>query len=88
MTHSERERRRATIVQLIRYHRTYGHSAKSGARLDQLRSELSQYPIDGILPDLPGPLLACCGQWWPVESIPLTTPCCGRSYLEEITRCP
>ena len=85
MTRSEMDRRRATIAGLIHYYRTSGSSATSGVRLDQLRGELAEYPIGGILPDIPGPLLACCGQWWPVEPIPMTAPCCGRTYLEEST---
>lgn len=29
------------------------------------------------------PQLACCGEWHAVTQIPLTTPCCGKRYLEE-----
>src|SRR5215475_4632349 len=28
-------------------------------------------------------VLACCGQWWCIQTLPLYVPCCQRLYLQE-----
>jgi hypothetical protein len=31
-----------------------------------------------------GPTIACCGAFHPVTALPLTVPCCGRVYFQEV----
>jgi len=34
--------------------------------------------------EAPGvPLLACCGQWWPIQTLPMVCGQCGRAWLRE-----
>ena len=28
----------------------------------------------------------CCGQWYPVISVPMVAPCCGRQYMIVVRR--
>ena len=41
------------------------------------RAALTELPIGGVLPDIPGPLAAHCRGWHAVTALPLTLPCCG-----------
>jgi hypothetical protein len=39
---------------------------------------LERAPARGILPQIPGPLIACCGHWQAIPPVPCQLPCCGR----------
>lgn len=32
-----------------------------------------------------GPLVGCCGQWWPITTLPFHCPLCATMYFEEGT---
>ena len=42
----------------------------------------------GILPHVAGPLLACCGVWQKIQSLPMCCRECRRVYLNEIIKGP
>lgn len=51
------------------------HVAALGDLLAARRDAAAQVPP--ALP--PSAVLACCGQWHTIDSVPFTTPCCGRT---------
>lgn len=50
-------------------HRTAFHNAE-------------RYDPDGLYADWEGQQLWCCQQFHPITTVPLTVPCCGRTWLE------
>lgn len=42
-------------------------------------TKATQYASE-VLPECLGHL-ACCGQWHPIPTTPMTVPCCGRLWL-------
>ena len=79
MTFSQRERERVRLVGLRTYYREQGRAREAQGAEEQL----AQYPIGGVLPDEPGTLIAHCGQWWPLEGLSWTAPCCGWTLKEK-----
>ncbi len=51
------------------------------AQSAMLRAQLAHYPIGGIHPDVVASMLAHCGQWHIMETIPFVVPCCGTSFF-------
>ena len=69
----DRERRRKAMYGTMCYHRAAGHASVAAAIAKQLRA----WPIGGMFPEEPRPLVTHCGEWYVVENVPLVMPCCG-----------
>ena len=67
------------------YEATAGQLAQAVRELFHIRPPQFRgiYGTDISAASSRGPLLACCGQWHPVDAVPLRAPCCGRTYFEE-----
>jgi hypothetical protein len=73
-----REVERQRLKNLLVYHRKH----RRPRLVTHLQRTLDEMPIGGILPDEPRNLVAHCGAWHPVVTLPLVLPCCGW-VLEE-----
>mgnify|MGYP003394361587 FL=1 len=83
-----RERRRRALKASIAHFTqpSYGLPARE-AHLYAAREALAELPIGGVLPDIPGPLIAHCGGWHAVTTLPLTLPCCGTVFFRREAPC-
>jgi hypothetical protein len=69
------------IAQLqARFALTHAEAVALEARLRQAR-DLPRLPPRAVVEDTPGPLLACCGTWQAVTTLPHRCSACGRLYL-------
>ena len=73
-----REIHRKRLVGLKAYYAQPRHGLPARPQqVDALSRQLDAYPIGGILPEEPRNLLAHCGQWHAVTTLPQRLACCG-----------
>lgn len=67
------ERQRKRFQGRAAYFRRVGRQTDA----QQAEEALRHMSPGGVMPEHAGPLMAHCGQWWPVEALPWVAPCCG-----------
>ena len=75
-----REQRRHRLYSL---HRKYRQRQQGATQICvALGNALAQLPIGGIAPDIPEAMIAHCGQWHVVHTLPWRCPTCAQVVLE------
>jgi hypothetical protein len=73
-----REQRRKRLLNVRRYWTQKGGATQMLAALNK---QLAQLPIGGIAPEITEPLVAHCGTWWRLRTLPFVCPRCSATFL-------